>query len=157
MSLPNPSIDSGPIDRNFRDLNGRVTAQGKWQVWTPTLTNLTLGNGTLTARYCRVGNLVVCVIAVVFGSTSAMGSGPKFTLPVTGTADILAAQATLRLRDDSASAIHRGYLTHDATYGFLGAHTVSGSTLIEATVGSTTPFTWATSDALRGTLIYEAA
>ena len=35
-----------------------ATDFGTWRTYTPTLTNLTLGNGTLTAKYAQTGKIV---------------------------------------------------------------------------------------------------
>lgn len=57
-----------------------------WQSFTPTLANLTLGNGTVTANYIQMGKTVICRIKFVLGNTSAVGTGPTFTLPVAANA-----------------------------------------------------------------------
>ena len=50
--------------------------------YTPTLTNLTLGNGTMLANYRRLGKWVEPFkFKFTLGSTSAVGTGPQFTLP----------------------------------------------------------------------------
>ena len=53
--------------------------------WTPTFTNFTLGNGSYTAVYKRVGKLVFYTLDITMGSTSSVtaGQGILFTLPVT--------------------------------------------------------------------------
>ncbi len=55
----------------------------KWQTYTPTLTNLTLGSGTSVGKYKRSGK--DCEIDYVFtlGAGSAVGSNPEVTLPFT--------------------------------------------------------------------------
>lgn len=56
---------------------------GSWSTWTPTWSNLTIGNAVVTARYRQIGKTVEGYIKVVFGSTSVMGASPTFTAPVT--------------------------------------------------------------------------
>lgn len=131
--------------------------ESAWSPWTPTLTNLTLGNGSVVARYLQVGKTVEWRFKFTLGSTSAVGSTPQFTLPA-------APHANYSAYTDSMGT---GAL-RDASSGVLRAAQVwlaSGSTVqinrwsSEATadITATAPWTWATSDviAVRGT--YEAA
>jgi hypothetical protein len=52
-----------------------------WVSWTPTLTNLTLGNGTITARYVVIGKTMHFWVEFVLGSTSSVGSSPTISFP----------------------------------------------------------------------------
>lgn len=67
--------------------NGGMTA------YTPTLTNITLGNGTLTARYKLVDGLVFFEVSILYGSTTAITTPdstsdytlrPRVSLPLQG-------------------------------------------------------------------------
>lgn len=58
-----------------------------WQTWSPTLTNLTLGNGTQIAKYVQVGKTVFFRYALVLGTTSAVGSNPTISPPVAPNTD----------------------------------------------------------------------
>ena len=55
---------------------------GGWTTWTPSYTNLTVGNGTVVSRYRQVGKMVDVFFMFTLGSTSTIGSDPRFTLPV---------------------------------------------------------------------------
>jgi len=59
-----------------------ATTQFPWQAWTPTLTNITLGNGTIVARYQQIGKTINFEVLFTMGSTSAMGSVPQVSMPV---------------------------------------------------------------------------
>ena len=52
-----------------------------WVDYTPTLTNLTLGNGTITARYAVTGKVLFVTITVTRGSTTSFGNTPQMSLP----------------------------------------------------------------------------
>lgn len=79
------SVISNPAYSKARSPHGLPGGiNGVWQTFTPTWANLTIGNATVTARYTQTGKTVSGFIKVVFGSTSAMGTGPTFTAPVTG-------------------------------------------------------------------------
>ena len=54
-----------------------------WQTWTPTLTNITLGNGTQTAKYTEIGKTVHFYWQIVAGTTTTLTGGIGITLPVT--------------------------------------------------------------------------
>jgi hypothetical protein len=60
--------------------DGSGIAYGAWQDWTPTQTGWT--NGTLagTFRYCKIGNLVNCMIAITAGTSN--GVTAVLSLPV---------------------------------------------------------------------------
>lgn len=55
---------------------------GGWTTWTPTYTSITVGNGTVVARYCQIGKIVHVFWRLTCGSTSSWSNDPRFTLPV---------------------------------------------------------------------------
>jgi hypothetical protein len=130
---------------------------GAWTTFTPTLTNITIGNGGITARYQQVGKTVNFQIGLSLGTTSSVSGFLQMTLPVI--AANAGAYSTL-LYDDSAATWYEGYFRNNAagnadmylyvilTNGTYGAYSLSGNTV---------PFTWAAGDYLiiRGS--YEAA
>jgi hypothetical protein len=131
--------------------------EGAITSWTPTFTNLTVGNGTLNAaEYQRIGNLVFCYIQFTMGSTSAVTGDVHFTLPI--------------------GASKRGYQTGNAYYLDSGVQVLGGS--IELVGGSsngyfratnsagtwiapsytftaTQPFAWTTNDVMQAYFYYE--
>lgn len=54
---------------------------GEWTDYTPTLTNTTLGDGTLIARYQQVANRVIVMFILNWGSTTS-GNMPFLSVPV---------------------------------------------------------------------------
>jgi hypothetical protein len=62
------------------DWQNAVTSPA-WTAYTPTLTNLTLGNGTITARYAVSGKVLFVRITVTRGSTTSFGNTPQMSLP----------------------------------------------------------------------------
>jgi len=65
---------------------------GAWTSYTPTwtasTTNPTLGNGTLTSRWCRMGRQITWIGSLVAGSTTTGGSGFwNMTLPTPAAAN----------------------------------------------------------------------
>jgi hypothetical protein len=128
--------------------------QGGWTTWTPTWSNLTVGNGTVIARYQQIGKTVNFELRFTMGSTSSMGSIPNFSLPVamslnTGTFFIIIS--------DSGAGAYSGGMDCNATLAFPFAFNTSSTYATISYFTSTVPFTWTTNDnfTVRGT--YEAA
>lgn len=134
---------------------------GAWTAWTPTYANLTVGNGTTTGAYVRIGRVIHFYLKFVMGSTSSMGAGPTFTLPATAAAryastltDWLGQVAIL----DSGTAQFGGICPWaSSTTASLAAWTASGAYIQQAGFTSTIPMTWTTSDAFTVWGTYEAA
>jgi hypothetical protein len=120
--------------------------------WTASTTNPTIGNGTLTARYVRAGNLCLVTIALAFGSTTSGGSGSYyFSLPFTA-------------KTSGNFGLGGGFYMEDAgVAGYLyypfGASTttIALRSSTNNQVANNNPFTWANGDYLQGTFIYEVA
>lgn len=133
---------------------------GAWQTWTPTLTNLTLGNGTTTARYTRFGRTIHYKFKFLLGSTSAVGSDPSFTLPVAPNANYVIFADTMGLArlHDVGSGIFPGYVgpVGGSTVNFL-YWSASGAVTQDTLITATAPFTWANGDSLMAAGTYEAA
>lgn len=130
---------------------------GAWTSYTPTTTNVTLGNGTLVAKVKQIGKTVLFEIQLTFGSTTVIAAPPTFTLPAT------AARSNWRTRglafDSSAGA--SGYFDVSGVADTTGEviaktnPTTAGSNIVN--VSATNPFTWATGDVLTISGEYEAA
>jgi hypothetical protein len=128
---------------------------GGWTTWTPTYTNMTIGNGSSVARYVKIGKTVHWYLRFTFGSTSSFGAYTAFTLPSTPIANF-AYNARGLLRDEGviwrfASAIV------DGSTVYPNVENVSGTYSSDASVSSTVPFTWGTNDFLQLAGTYEEA
>lgn len=119
-----------------------------WSTWTPTLTNLTLGNGVVVARYLLVGKTLHYHFKFTLGSTSAVGTDPKFTLPATPHSSYLVSADTLgrgtlldsgTVNRDSVARVDSGATVLLLAYGTTGSH---------ATITATSPWTWTTNDVI---------
>ena len=116
-----------------------------WQSYTPALTNLTLGNGTLDSYYRRVNDTAEIYIYFQMGSTSVMGTSPTFGLP-SGLSRDGAKQNNLQslgaaLCEDAGTAANNtgGIVRSTSNTLYIFGY---GFTVINAT----TPFTWTTGD-----------
>lgn len=116
-----------------------------WTSYTPALTNITIGNGTIAAEYCVYGGVLKVNVVVTLGSTSSVTGAIGVDLPAGLTARTSIAQRVVAQCYDSSA---------DTVY--VGGAAVTGSQLnairthgIAATATTAVPFTWATSDNLR--------
>jgi hypothetical protein len=119
-----------------------------WLTWIPSLTSLTTGNGTVTARYRLIGKTLDFRFKFKLGSTSAVGSDPKFTLPFAphssfATSEDVLARGTLldsgTQNRDSLARFDSGSTLVLLAYSTTGGH---------ATITATSPWTWTTGDCL---------
>ena len=126
-----------------------------WTSFTPSWSNVTVGNGTNTGGYIRVGKLVSYWAKFVLGSTSAITATPVLTLPVAA--------------KSSQIGCHNGLFEDSGTGYFLIMPRVAGPT-VECYAGgaggtyvganvlnATVPFTWTTNDIIWISGIYESA
>ena len=130
---------------------GDISSNGAWNTYTPSLTNITLGNGTLVGRYLLIGKQ--CTVAVLFqlGSTSVFTGSIGFGLPFarSGTGFRMVG---LAYGEDSGVAGYRFDIR-------LAASTVnvltSDGLAITGNTNATNPFTWANGDFLNLLFTYE--
>lgn len=148
------SIAAGAVTPN--SLIASTGTGWSWQNFTPTWTNLTVGNGAVTASYIQTGKIVTGTILFILGTTSAIGTGPYFTPPVpastiynNGVVNYTVGSGLLR---NSAAAVvaFTGSDTKLALFYNPTATTTAGLT-------ATTPGTWATGDYFNITFEYQAA
>jgi hypothetical protein len=125
-----------------------------WTAFTPVWTNLTVGDGTSTGKYARLGNVVWFKIDLVWGSTTSITNAVSVAFPVTAVAG------------SSHSAAHGEVIdlsTGDAfwLHGRLSSTTVmalfvdNGTKLVS--LDATVPATWTTSDEFHFAGMFEAA
>ena len=123
--------------------------------WTPTLTNITVGNGTQVARYGTSGKFVIAQYRLTFGSTTSFGGNIRFTLPVApayGGFQVFGAIADdgnatyfcAAEADPTTSTVYPNVLKADSTY------------LSNNSIGPTTPMTWGTGDKINIIFTYES-
>lgn len=129
---------------------------GAWTTWTPTITNLTIGNGTITARYARVGNTVNFSLKVLFGSTTSISGSPFFTLPLNAAS---VASYFVDFVDAGVSNYYgtAGIYSFDFSQCFMNAINTSGTYAANAAMSATVPFTWGNGDYFHVSGTYETA
>lgn len=136
-------------------LNG-VNASGAWQTWTPSYTNITVGNGTVVAKYKQIGKKVSFRFRLTFGSTTSISTAPTITLPVTAATDAIDFFSGDGAQTVGASGASQGgsvYILSTTTMRPVSINTNGVYIDITATV----PFTWTNTDRLQVSGTYEAA
>jgi len=135
--------------------------QAGWTSYTPSWTNLTVGDGTSTGSYVRIGNTVFFKVRFVFGSTSSITGGVSVTIPVTNSVSTGVTDPCnikMIIRDASPAQNYFGTGRHDsATTIVLSQDIVSGTNIIAAALTSTSPITFTTNDILLLQGFYEVA
>ena len=128
---------------------------GGWTTWTPTYTNITLGNGTVVARYQQTGKTVSFFISLTFGSTTAItGTFPGFSLPVTAAASF---NQFLGFITDAGVGTFNATVDCNTTTAYPCAMSSSGAYAVTTYATTTVPMTWTTSDSFSFNGTYEAA
>lgn len=133
-----------------------------WQSWSPTWTNLTVGNGSLASVYTQIGKTVIARISLVFGASTSISGTVSFTLPVTsinyglgGTAQPVVGWSWL---EDTGNTNYQGNVSlASTTTGRVKVYTTSSTYAGTADLSSTIPFTWGSGDSINVTIVYEAA
>lgn len=135
-----------------------MNAIGTWTTWSPTWTNLTVGNGTVTAQYSQINKVVHLRASVTFGSTTSISGSVTFTLPVTASSTASTTGHGVAQFGDTGSASYLGVArVSTTTTGQLVAPNSSLTYVSLSALSSTVPFTWGNTDTINLTLAYEAA
>ena len=132
-----------------------------WASYTPTWsasgTAVAIGNGTQVGGYINPGKLVIFRAKITMGSTTTYGTGSyRIALPVSMNASD-PGRFMVTLLDSSAGATYQG-VTYNVS-GTLAPIAADNGTAGGALAGitPTVPFTFATSDTIEATGMYEAA
>jgi hypothetical protein len=125
-----------------------------WTTWTPTINNLTQGNGTLTARYIQVGKVVNFFISFTFGSTSSMTGAMNFSLPVSSSQNIFTIYG---IADDVGNVGYPLFAQVESNTAYVRAINTSGTYASATNVSATIPFTWGNTDRFNFSGSYEVA
>lgn len=148
-------VTATELNSEIRDALAGI--QAAWEAYTPTWgapTPPTLGNGTLTGRYRRVGKTVDYEVSLVAGSTTGGGTGQwSFGLPLTYNSRYALRSLFGRALLHTAAGAY-----YPATVFSAGALSVSLITTDTRSVMSTgTPITLAAGDIITLSGRYEAA
>ena len=136
-----------------------------WTAYTPSNTNITMGNATEVAEYLAIGDLIFIRYLLTFGSTTSITGNVNFGLPFNASATISDADigygynGRAMLFDLSATKPILGspYIVTASTYRITPdtetAAYVNGGGVLQAT----SPFTWASGDNVQAQFWYRKA
>ncbi len=133
-----------------------------WKLWTPTLVDITLGNGTQVARFVgESGGLIVAHYELLFGSSTTIdGGNPTISTPLTASASYTTPRNHLgpAYMNDAGSTAFPGMVRLESATTFsLSVFNPSGTHVENISVSATVPMTWEDGDLLSFTAIFEAA
>lgn len=118
----------------------------QWGAYTPSWTNLSVGNGTVVAAYRWEQRSIHVRGQITFGSTTSVTGAVSHTVPASKTCDTYGAVGTSTY-NDSGTGIYSGscdVAPSSTSITFLSA---SGQ------VNTTVPFTWATGDVMKWDIV----
>ena len=125
-----------------------------WTAYTPTYTNITIGNGTVTARYLQTGKTVTGGVLIVFGSTTSITGDCSISLPVQEKNSYLIWGS---VNYQIAATFRLGVFEGAAQKMYLRVVNASGTYATYTNLSSTVPATWASGSQIAATFVYEAA
>jgi hypothetical protein len=130
---------------------------GETVSYTPALTNITLGNGTLSARYVLINNFVHYEGKITFGSTTSIsGLNPQIAIPFASAQSFQIAGSIIYA--DSGVATFSGLpfiISTGTIYLYIANYATAYGN--EVAVSATVPFTWGTSDSITWSIHYAKA
>ena len=166
-SLTSPSHAQQHADINdaVEALEAKVaignTVLGTYTAYTPTLTNITIGNGTITAKYCRVNDFVHALGKILFGSTTVVtAANINATLPVNAdTSPTNVPWGWVSFIDQSAGSVVQGTnsLSGYGDRAWFQVLVAIGTYATMSNINATVPFTWADTDYISFNICYKAA
>ena len=143
--------------RDLADLgDSALGIESAWTAYTPTITNFTLGNGTVTARYKQIGKTLLLQCKITFGSTSSISGSPIFSMPTANT-KISGMHGTANILIQDFGTAYYKAMSADAsgTQFYIYAESANGTYVRDTGISSTVPMTWTTNDTLSITLLTE--
>lgn len=153
-AITNSQITDSRTRAHLLDYASAFPLGVNWASWTPTLTNMTLGNGAVLADYAQVGQTVHWFFQFTLGSTSAITGEPAFSPPVTISTAIPSLMMGMVFLSDANGADWGGPVQRSGTTLRM-RYWDAGSNV--AAISATLPFTWASTDVLTATGFYKVA
>jgi len=125
-----------------------LNAAGAWTTYTPTWTNLTVGNATQSFRYSKFNKIGFVQGSITLGTTSTVGTNAYFSLPSGWTAPNppVSSQTTIT---DTAIANYYGWLNRwNDTNLLVVIGLVNGTYTQGVGTQASVPFTWGNTDTI---------
>lgn len=137
-----------------------IVAIGTWLLsqtftsYTPTWTNATLGNGTLTGKYFKIGKFVFFRIDVLWGSTTSSAGSWAFTVPVS---QVIPSALTVGIGEAIDISSGQAWIVRARATAATTFAPLTGDGAAMAGITGAAPFAWATGDEFHVSGFYEAA
>jgi hypothetical protein len=125
-----------------------------WATYTPSNTGITVGNGTQTARYVKVGKTVFVSYKFVLGSTSSFSGAIYVGLPSTNNS---ISTCSINATDTGAGNYLASGVADASTGSVLCRPIKTNATYATWDDTLTSMFTWGTNDVLQFFITYEEA
>jgi hypothetical protein len=128
-----------------------LNTAGAWTSFTPTWTNLVVGNGVVSAQYSVLNKILFVRVKLTAGTTTTFGAGSPFimTLPASLSQDANQYFTGWAYFLDSGTAGYMGAVgVSDATTVLFYVINASGTYATATSVANTRPQTWANTDQL---------
>jgi hypothetical protein len=126
---------------------------GLWTTFTPTISGITLGNGSKSGFYCQIADTVFFRVILTFGSTTSFpGGAVDLTLPTTpsGYATFDFMNVSNQVYDSSATAFYPSVANINVSGTTVRAATTNtaGTYAVLSDLASVQPITFATGDVI---------
>jgi hypothetical protein len=126
---------------------------GTWAAFTPSRSNITVGNGTEVARYQQIGKTTNVFYQLTLGSTSSIGNTPSIAAPTTPAQSVF--YSGFVMMQDTGNTSYFGAVLIISGTAYPQAQVANGTYANAANVTSTVPFTWGNTDVLVMQFSYE--
>lgn len=137
-----------------------MNAIGSWTSYTPTFSQITIGNSTLDFRYTEINKVVIVNGFFTLGSTGSLNPtvASNMSLPKQARNPLNARMGFGQINDSGTATYDLWPLSIgvNTSYTTLFIMNSSGTFVREAGVNATQPMTWTAGDSFNITLIYEA-
>jgi hypothetical protein len=150
-------LESAPDQLQVYDGSAWIPVFLKYTTWSPTYTNLSLGNGAATSDYVQIGKFVHFFGQIIFGSTTAVTGTIQVSFPVTASASIPATTIGNARLFDGGTVYDSSVILNSTTRFEFQAMQSAGLYTVQQPVNATTPFTWGNGDLLFYSGYYAAA
>jgi hypothetical protein len=128
---------------------------GDWTSFTPTFSGITIGNGTLTGKYNKIGKVMNVYVRLTFGSTTSITGTVILTIPGSGFPAI--GTTCNIIYEDAGIGFYIGNAVIYSGSAYLGSVRSSTTFAQHEGLTATTPMTWTNSDGIIFNASYEVA
>lgn len=153
------SLANSTITDNYFSYAEVATGFPDYFNYTPTWTNLTIGNGTNASRFSMSGKRVNYRLVFILGSTSSVGTGPRVTLPIAASSTYSDGHEMISgmILDQGSAYIPGGVIWASSTTADLYARNSTASYVYLTACTASIPMVWTTTDSIKMSGTYEAA